>query len=192
MLMKLARYSLRKTKGIGTIEFVMGFMLFWWMCMAWVEASFMSYVSALGDLAVSEAARATKVESYSCKEGDDLDSSGKCETSKEFYNTIFNNVIKNSSSLWAGVVSSSSFKWDVDYLASIEDLKTYDSTKCGWIESIEEDCIGIKSPSSKAIAIYRINYEYQPMFNYFLDSNEIFLREVIVIQEYERDQFYFN
>ncbi|MGR5166211.1 TadE/TadG family type IV pilus assembly protein [Vibrio astriarenae] len=176
MLMKLAQYSLRKTKGIGTIEFVMGFMLFWWMCMAWVEASFMSYVSALGDLAVSEAARATKV-----REDED-------------YTAVFNSVINNSDSLWAGIVSSNNFKMDVDFVATVSELHGYDATTCGWMVPADSDdpCYNIKSPDDKAIAIYRVNYEYTPMFNYFLDSKKLFLREAIVIQEYERDQFYFN
>lgn len=43
-------------RGIASIEFALGFMAFWLMCMAWVEMSYLSYVSAISDLAISEAA----------------------------------------------------------------------------------------------------------------------------------------
>lgn len=49
-----------KQSGVATIEFVGGFFAFWLMCMAWVEMSFLSYVSSLGDLAIATAARETK------------------------------------------------------------------------------------------------------------------------------------
>ncbi|MDN2483724.1 TadE/TadG family type IV pilus assembly protein [Vibrio agarivorans] len=192
MLINSVSYTLRKTKGAGTIEFVLGFMLFWWMCMAWAEASFMSYVSALGDLAVSEAARATKVKSYdSCSEADRDPDTGACITPQSFYDDIFEQVLREESSLWSSLVTSDRFQWKVHYLESVDALSNYEPNSCGWIE-IDGVCDVLKQPSGKAIAVYRINYEYTPMFNYFMDSRKLFIREAIVIQEYERDQFYLN
>ena len=49
-----------KQKGSASIEFVIGFMAFWFMCMAWVEMSYMSYISAVNDLAISEISRSAK------------------------------------------------------------------------------------------------------------------------------------
>lgn len=49
-----------KQNGSASIEFVMGFMAFWFMCMAWVEMSYMSYISAINDLAISEVSRSAK------------------------------------------------------------------------------------------------------------------------------------
>ena len=43
----MIRLAKRKQTGVATIEFVLGFMAFWLMCMAWVEMSYLSYISAI-------------------------------------------------------------------------------------------------------------------------------------------------
>ena len=40
-----------------------------------------------------------------------------------------------------------------------------------------------------SIAIYHLSYEIGGVFTYFFDSTTLLSREVIVVQEYERDKF---
>lgn len=54
------RRNKRRNKGIASIEFALGFVGFWLMCMLWVEMSYMSFVSAVTDITISEAARQSK------------------------------------------------------------------------------------------------------------------------------------
>lgn len=158
---------MKKNKGVASIEFVLGFMAFWLMCMAWVEMSYMSYVSAIGDLAISEAARESK-------------------TQESHYKQAFQNSINNSDSLWAGVVDSSNFRLSIQYLGSINDLVgLVDPCTVPDGDSIHE----CGSEKNSAIAVYRIDYDFNSIFTYFMDETSIFSREVVVIQEYERDAF---
>ncbi|MEZ8103527.1 pilus assembly protein [Vibrio clamense] len=158
---------MKKSKGVASIEFVLGFMAFWLMCMAWVEMSYMSYVSAIGDLAVSEAARDSK-------------------THDRDYMQAFQNSINKSDSLWAGVVDGSNFRLSIQYLGSVNDLENM-VDPCVIPDGDNSQECGIAKDSS--IAVYRIDYDFDSIFTYFMDSTSIFSREVIVIQEYERDSF---
>ncbi len=163
----------RKQTGAVAIEFVMGFMLFWWLCMAWVETSYMSYISAVSDLAVSEASRETRLDN----------SIGKDET----YAQRFQQALKSSDSLWAKFVDPAKMRFTIQYLNSPSELELLADNYCALAEGATTNECGESHHS--AIAVYRINYDYEPMFNYFLNSSQLFSREVIMIQEYERDEF---
>ncbi|CAM3794702.1 hypothetical protein VA7868_03104 [Vibrio aerogenes CECT 7868] len=168
----------RQACGIATIEFVLGFMAFWWVCMAWVEMSYMSYVSALSDYAVSEAARIAKLD-----DSNDCQSEG-CQTA---YLQLFQSALQDQQSLWARFIDTSDFTFSIQYVKDQQALAQLGDNDCtvNTGESIKE----CGTAHHSTIAVYRVNYRYQPMFNYFLDSAQLFTREAIVIQEYERDQF---
>jgi tight adherence protein E len=168
--MNKSRSKISTSKGIATIEFAIGFIFFWYMCAAWVELSFMSYVSALGDLAIASATEQAK--KY---EGD----------SKNFL-TEFKNKLSDNNSLWSGLYSVDDFKISVVYLKDLDELSSY-SFKCFPKEG--ETSAECGTATGSAIALYRINYDYTPIFNYSVDSNLIFSREMIVIQENQRDKF---
>ncbi|WP_194435195.1 TadE/TadG family type IV pilus assembly protein [Vibrio fluminensis] len=163
----------RKQTGAVAIEFVMGFMLFWWLCMAWVETSYMSYISAVSDLAVSEASRETRLDN----------SIGKNQT----YAQRFQQALKNGDSLWSKFVDPSKIRFTIQYVKTPSELEQLADDYCPLAEGETTNECGTAEHSS--IAVYRINYDYQPMFNYFLNSSQLFSREVIMIQEYERDEF---
>lgn len=162
-----------KQKGVSTIEFAFGFIFFWYMCAAWVEMSFLSYISSIGDLAISRASQVAK----------------KNEGDSENFIAIFNGILRQESSLWSYVASSNNFKAAVVYLDSFDELVNYDgscepedgetSTECG-------------TASGAAIALYRFDYSYQPIFNIFLSDESLFSREMMVIQEYQRAAFTVN
>lgn len=94
-----------KQNGSASIEFVMGFMAFWFMCMAWVEMSYMSYISAINDLAISEVSR-------SAKKGE------------ERYLDIVDEVLYRDNSIWNTVISADNFRVSIQYLPTIEALES--------------------------------------------------------------------
>ncbi|MCG3722548.1 pilus assembly protein [Vibrio cincinnatiensis] len=163
----MKNYALLPKKGIATIEFVGGFFAFWLMCMAWVEMSFISYVSSLGDLAIAKAAREAK------------------KTDGINYVTEFNQLLNEENSLWHYVVDANKFKARVQFVKHLDDLHNYETRCLGE----GEEAFNCNDPKDMAIAVYHISYDYQPIFSFFLSRETLFAREVIVIQEYQRETF---
>lgn len=165
--MKIQPCCRRGQRGVASIEFVLGFMAFWLMSMAWVEMSYMSYVSAIGDLAIAEAARDSK-------------------THDNDYMQAFQSVINDSNSLWADVVDKGQFRLSIQYLNDVNSLEgLVDPCEIPDSSSVAECGVATNS----AIAVYRVDYDFNSIFTFFLDSSSLLSREVIVIQEYERDAF---
>lgn len=165
----MIRLTTRKQSGVASIEFVLGFMAFWLMCMAWVEMSYLSYISAISDLAISEAARSAKV-------------------SDGGYRAAFENVINDSDALWAGVVDESNFRLSVQYIGAVADLANVNPCEVPNGDTFAE----CGTAKDSAMAIYRIDYDFTSIFTYFMDTTSLVTREVIVIQEYERGAFEIN
>ncbi|QIL85347.1 pilus assembly protein [Vibrio sp. HDW18] len=157
----------KKQSGVATIEFVGGFFAFWLMCMAWVEMSFLSYVSSLGDLAIASAARETK------------------KVDGTYYQAQFKTILEQQDSLWSYIVSADKFQYSIQYVKKLDDLHNYDQ-KCLGEDGDQLNC---NDPKDMAIAVYSITYDYQPIFNFFLNDKTVFAREAIVIQEYQREKF---
>ncbi|USD64733.1 TadE family protein [Vibrio sp. SCSIO 43136] len=155
-----------KHRGVVTVEFALGFMLFWTMLIAWVEVSYMSYVTAISDLAISEASRSAKTET-------------------DTYITAFYQVLNDSNSIWKSLVDESNFTATVQFIGSIDDLTNFAGV-CAPADGQQTASCGTETNST--IAIYSISYEYTSLFSQFIDSS-VFSREVLVVQEYERDQF---
>ncbi|SON49505.1 TadE/TadG family type IV pilus assembly protein [Vibrio tapetis] len=158
---------MKQQSGVVTVEFALGFGLFWMMVVAWMEMSMMSYVSAISDLAISEASREAKKETSS-------------------YISAFYQVLNESDSIWKNLVDEENFSASVRYINTFDDLLAVADT-CAVAEGSQTNTCGTES--NAAIAIYSISYNYQSVFTYFLDTESVFSREVIVVQEYERDQF---
>lgn len=159
-----------RLKGVVAIEFAIGFLAFWMICLVWMEMSYIAYVSALGDVMI------TKASSYA-KRG---------ETG---FKKAFDDTLKDQDSIWSYLVSQSNFKTSIRY------VKTFDGL-AAVTDFCEDECDkpdttkGEKAP----IAIYQVTYDYTPIFATFLlnrnadtetDSpvEKLFSREMIVIQE---------
>lgn len=157
--------KISKHRGVAAIEFALGFIFFWYMCIAWVEMSFISYISGIGDLAIAEAAHVAKVS----KSSDD-------------FAALFRAELEKSHSLWRYVANSDNFSISVTYLDGFQSLVDYDPADCDSSDS-DEVCGDAKSN----IAVYHLTYDYSPIFNMFLNSNALFAREFIAVQEYKRE-----
>ena len=151
----------KKKRGLAAVELALGFFGFWLICLAWIEMSFMSYTSALGDMMISEA-------------------SSQAKRGEANFDQAFDDALKQSDSLWEHLVDSEDFNTCIYYVADFSALKNLSEVTdlCG------EDGDGIVGDDDSPIAIYRINYSYQSMFSAFFDSTKnVFSREMIVIQE---------
>ncbi|PWI35217.1 pilus assembly protein TadE [Vibrio albus] len=162
-----------RQRGVAAIEFALGFFAFWLMMAAWIEMGYMSYVSSVGDYAIAKASRIAK------KDTDN-------------YISTFKTIVESNDSLLSALVNKNSFKIGVRYLDDLSELRNTIDV-CTTNEDGEIVC-GAEGETGedKAIAIYHIEYDYNSMFSYFLDDKTVFSREVIVIQEYERNEFNFN
>ncbi|MDD1794647.1 pilus assembly protein [Enterovibrio makurazakiensis] len=91
------------------------------------------------------------------------------------YESIFRTAISNSNDFWTKVVDPTKFSISVEFYDSLDSAASRAGTVLG---------------SDKPIALYQVSYEYEPMFSYLYDAETLNLsREVIAIQEFERDQF---
>lgn len=156
-----------KQKGVASIEFAVGFFAFWLMCMAWVEMSYISYISAINDLAVSEVARTAK------------------KGSGNYLNTV-DKVLHREGSIWNQVVDGDNFQVTIHYSQSLNDLASItDQCSISGNQKFKE----CGDADNAALAIYRINYRFSPIFSYFFTTQNLMSREMIVVQEYERSKF---
>lgn len=158
---------LSKQKGVASIEFALGFFAFWLMCMAWVEMSYMSYISAIADLSISEASREAKLQ-------------------PDNYLSAFRASLNKNIGSWAGIIDSGDFNISIQYLSNISDLVAQEDPCLAVGNEADREC-GVAADS--AIAIYRIDYQFNSIFSYFMEKSSVFTREVIVIQENQRDAF---
>jgi len=159
--------SLRKSRGVATIEFVGGFTLFWAFCVAWVEIQYLSYISGVCDLVINKSAAFAK-------------------THEEDYMDVFDQVIRQESSMW-GNIDRSKFSLSVRYVKDLVELDAVNDDVCEPTPGTTIVECGI--PQDRAIAIFTVKYDYESPFGFMYSFDSLLTREVIVLQEYERDKF---
>jgi tight adherence protein E len=142
------------------------------LIVAWLEVGYVSYVSALNDLAINEAAQVAK-------------------TDKDSYLDSYQAVLNDQSSIWNQLVDVERVVHSVRYVKDIDALSKV-SEKCEPEEDAEDQTQAVcGTEEDSAIAIYYMSYKFSGLFSSLLDSKLTAAREVIVIQEYERDKFAF-
>lgn len=148
-----------RLKGMVVIEFLGGFFALFLLFAAWVEMSMIGFVSSALDYAISETARDART------------------TSSDDYNQVFRSSLKNNNSLWAEFLHTDRLILKATYYNSLSDLAHGRSTTAS-------------NPKGASIGVYRVSYDYQPVFTTFFTQSHLDLsREVIGVQEYERDKF---
>ncbi|ORT49805.1 hypothetical protein ST37_12295 [Vibrio sp. qd031] len=166
----------KSQSGVVTLEFATGFLIFWLMIVAWLEVAYVSYVTSINDLAINEAALTAKKNSQD-------------------YLTTYGNVLKENDSIWSGFIDPSKVIYTVTYKKGLTEL-SQSSEKClpeldenGVYKTFTETCGS--SASGSALAVYYMSYEFDGVFSRFFNNRWATAREIIVVQEYERDQFVF-
>lgn len=160
-----------RQSGVAAIEFAVGFPVFLLMCFLLVEMSYMSYVSAIGDLMISQTARQSKLYSTS----DD-------------YIAQFKNDIDQSGSIWKFLVNENDFRYSIHYVTTYDDLSSIKDA-CIPDPAKTDNFVTCGVAANAPIAIYRISYDFKPIFGYFGSVKNTFTREMIVVQEYQRSKF---
>ncbi|MCZ2722868.1 pilus assembly protein [Marinomonas sp. 15G1-11] len=98
-------------------------------------------------------------------------------TSAEDYKAEFVKRIKTNNDLWSNFIDTNKFTISVKYyddIGSIADDKNF----------------GHDNATLSTLAVYKIDYDYTPVFSLFYDDGTVKLsRQVINLQEYERNEF---
>ncbi|MBM7038389.1 TadE/TadG family type IV pilus assembly protein [Vibrio ulleungensis] len=161
-------------RGVVTIEFILGFIVFWMVIVAWLEIAFISYVTAVNDLAINEAARVAKKDSSA-------------------YMVSYKSVLDQTDSLWSKFIDPENVIYTVNYVKDITELSK--AEQCLPEEDdVDSDGNLLKfkscgSETGSAIAIYYMSYQFEGLFTHFFDNRMAPAREIIVVQEYQRDKF---
>lgn len=159
-----------KESGVAAVEFALGFLAFFMMIVLFIEISYMSYISAVTDLMISKASRQSKLYSES-----------------EDFISVFESTLNSDGDIWRFLVSEENFRFSIRYLEDFDSLSNVEDA-CLPTNEDGDSTNGVCGEAAAApIAIYRISYHYSPIFDFYPDS--FFTREVISIQEYQRDAF---
>ncbi|WP_159565998.1 TadE/TadG family type IV pilus assembly protein [Budvicia diplopodorum] len=152
----------RRREGVASIEFAMVFFGFFSMVMFVAEIARLSYMSAVIDLAVTEAAKEAK--------------NAKQPNSGAYQRRFRIRLTEESGTLWKFLTSKDAVRIRVNFAHSIDDLLTNNYS-----------AMSTDSP----LARYQLNYRYHPMFFPFpkMWASTLLNREVIFVQEYERSAF---
>ncbi|MGD8110219.1 TadE/TadG family type IV pilus assembly protein [Vibrio sp. NTOU-M3] len=163
----------RRQKGSLTVEAAMGIPIFLAVVFAWVEICIMTFSMSMTDHALTTAVMRVK------KAGD---SSG--HNTVDYDKRIQDELEKAGGSLWTNVVQEGSVDIKVDYFPNYDSL-----FKCNDNYQNAEECPDREEqPENMAIAVYGLEYTYDPIVSIWFPEMRI-RREVITIQEYERCSF---
>lgn len=166
--MSPARMKKKKQRGVVSIEVALGLLSFLMMIFYWMEVSYMGFVSAVVDYTVTEVSREARTGDH-----------------KGQYSDVVNRLInEGTDSLWVHFLDTSKITVSVRYFSGVQQLEDDDC------RSAADVCLSGEARWSP-IAVYQVSYPYQPLvLSLLLDTDAVRIsREVIAIQEYERDEF---
>lgn len=150
-------------RGAVSIEFSLTVMLFIILVLFAAEIARMSYISAVIDLAVSEAAKESKNASAADRGGYDRRFQAR--------------ITQQGGVLWGFLTQADAVTMKITYASSIREMI--------------QNGGGSGNSHYKPLARYQLQYKYHPMFFPFPGfwANNLLNREVIFVQEYERSKF---
>lgn len=154
---------LRSRTGVASIEFSLTVLAFVFMIFFIAEIARLTYISAVIDLAVSEAGKEAK--NAPATKGSD-------------YSSRFKSRLEQSGgTLWHFLTKADEVNITISYASSIADMVNRGGNTTTYVE--------------QPIARYLLVYRYHPMFFPFPEylTRSLLNREVIFVQEYERSQF---
>lgn len=161
-------------RGVVAVEFALGIFILVGMIAFFIEIVICSYISGNYDIAIAEAAR-------------------KSKNNPGHYAEIFKESFIQSGSKW--LIEPNKLSIKMTYVSSIHELKkvknrcNVGNTQTGFYTcTINGTIASRQSGTMKPIAIVNINYQYFSMFK-FHELDQLFEREIIMVQEYERTSF---
>lgn len=162
---KLLKRFMRNNEGVAAIEFSLTFVFFITSLLLIVELSRVAILSSALDLSVAEAVKKAKNTDLSAAGGGD-------------YLQIAKKNLEEQLGIWSFLEREQSTQIEAVYAKDVADLLGDKTQKT--------------ASSDYPLAQYTFTYNYDPMFIWFPRSlveqltPVIFIRRVVVIQEYER------
>ena len=167
----MKRYQL----GSLTVEAAIGIPIFMLAVFTWIEICLAIYSISMSDHALTQAVAVTK-----------KTLTGGSSTK---YSTMLENKLREQAGyLWSHVIKPGSFKLDVEYLPSYNDLVSCSKPDMNRRSNANACSNSDNNPSDKAIAIYSLGYVYKPAVSLWFPELSIH-REIIAVQEHERTQY---
>lgn len=163
--------------GVAAIEFAIIGGLFFMMVFFIVEMSRIAYISGVLDLAASEGAKMSK----------NYDGGQSGGYKRKFSEALYGG---SAGALWRSLIDEKNITLGVNFV------------NCDRTDCVDKTITALKNKPGISdggdskhapIAIYRIAYQYTPMFFPFPGNvfNDLLVREVVFVQEYERSDFMF-
>ncbi|HDY7971258.1 TPA: pilus assembly protein [Vibrio vulnificus] len=160
-------------KGSLTVEVALVLPIFLSIIMGWIEMCMLSYSMSISDHVLSSSVIKAK------KAG-----SASATNSVEYDKLIEKYVKEYAGASWKYFVKDESLKVKIDYFKNYKDL-----IDCNKNYEIVENCPKRNdNPKNMAIGMYRLEYNYKPLFDYITPDFKV-KRELTAIQEYERCSF---
>ena len=161
--MALRKRFIRDNEGAASIEFSLTVILFIFLVLFVAEIARLSYISAVIDLAVSEAAKESKNASA-------VDDGG-------YDNRFQKRITEQGGAIWGFLTRPDAVTMNITYADSINDMINTGGSA--------------GNSRYKPLARYYLEYKYSPMFFPFPEIwvDNLLNREVIFVQEYERSKF---
>ncbi|WP_034916613.1 TadE/TadG family type IV pilus assembly protein [Erwinia sp. 9145] len=169
LLFQRLTHFYRDKKGIAAIEFSLVIIVFIFFTFFIFEISRYMFVSSAIDLTLAESARITS--SRLQKKAD--------------YAAIFHHVVAEQSRLWSTFIDGGNYHVTILYCHSIA-------------QAVNGEC-NKNEAAGKALAIYQVQYDYQPLlFNGAVAGSEKLIsalkssltRRLVLVQEYEREEVF--
>ena len=159
MKMPGCRQRKGKQNGMATVEVTLGLCFFITVILCIIELSFLGYISALADYALSESSRAAR------------------QIAKGSSHAVFRTIIENRDSIWSHFLEKDRFKLETFFY---KDLAELNNDKCA--------CSGSTSQIGRPVVVYRLSYDYQPLFIFSVlqeYGTATITRESVTVLEYD-------
>ncbi|ELV8624961.1 pilus assembly protein [Vibrio cidicii] len=164
---------IKRQKGALTVEVAMGLPILLMMCFSWVEICLLSYSMSISDHALTVSVIRTK------KLG-----SASSTTTVAYQKELEKHINQQGGVAWKYLAKEGSVKIHVDYFKDYQDFVICNTD----YEDVEQCPKKSRQPKNMAIAMYRMEYTYNTLFDGFLPDFKV-RRELMAIQEYERCAF---
>ncbi|MGB9096040.1 TadE/TadG family type IV pilus assembly protein [Erwinia sp.] len=150
-------------RGAASIEFAFTLIAFLFMVFFIFETARLAYISAVIDLAVSEAAKEAK--------------NAPAASNSSYRDRFSRRLTEEGGVLWRSVTTADAVQINITYSSTLQEMISTGGSP--------------SSSLNKPIARYQLAFRYTPMFFPFPEfwATNLLVREVIFVQEYERSKF---
>ncbi|USD38920.1 TadE/TadG family type IV pilus assembly protein [Ferrimonas sp. SCSIO 43195] len=164
---------MKRQRGTVAVEAALGLPLLILMVLAWLEFCVLTYAMAATDHALATAVNAAK------RQG-----SLSSTVVADYEYALLQALRENGIQWWMSSEELGAVRAEVVYFSDLSAL-----AQCSQGDAELQSCAQASSSGLNAsVAVYQVDYRYQPMFNVYLPELRVH-REVVAVQEYQRCKF---